>query len=115
MATAQIDAALDLVKRLPPDNIVNNLSSLVELAPSLTEELLSRIDQPLQVREFPALALPASAFYFVIHCVHAVLTPRPPCRWLLTPRRTRSSSSATITETLTRIGETSYSPVLKAT
>lgn len=50
MATAQVDAALDLVKRLPPENVVNTLSSLVELAPSLTEELLSRIDQPLQAR-----------------------------------------------------------------
>jgi capping protein beta len=48
--TTPVDAALDLLSRLPPDNVVENLGSLLELAPDLTEELLSRVDQPLQAR-----------------------------------------------------------------
>ncbi len=43
-----LDAALDLVRRLPPNNVVSNLSALLDLAPELTEELLTRVDQPLQ-------------------------------------------------------------------
>lgn len=44
-----MDQALDLMRRLPPDNVQENLSALVDLAPELTEELLCRVDQPLQV------------------------------------------------------------------
>jgi len=45
----QLDCALDLMRRLPPQQIESNLSSLVELVPGLCEDLLSSIDQPLKV------------------------------------------------------------------
>ena len=44
-----MDSALDLMRRLPPQNVQANLSGLVDLAPHMTEEFLSRIDQPLLV------------------------------------------------------------------
>lgn len=44
-----MDSALDLMRRLPPQNVRENLSGLVDLAPHMTEEFLSRIDQPLLV------------------------------------------------------------------
>mmetsp|Transcript_24848 Transcript_24848/g.30052 ORF Transcript_24848/g.30052 Transcript_24848/m.30052 type:complete len:274 (-) Transcript_24848:943-1764(-) len=44
-----MEAALDLVRRMPPSNIQENLTGLVDMAPDLTEELLSRVDQPLQI------------------------------------------------------------------
>uniref|UniRef100_A0A1D1ZL74 F-actin-capping protein subunit beta n=1 Tax=Anthurium amnicola TaxID=1678845 RepID=A0A1D1ZL74_9ARAE len=45
----QIDCALDLMRRLPPQNTEENLSQLIDLAPDLHEELLNAIDQPLKV------------------------------------------------------------------
>ena len=48
MASA-VDAALELMRRMPPEAVVDNLSALLSAAPELTEELLSRVDQPLQV------------------------------------------------------------------
>ena len=46
---AKLDFALDLMRRLPPQSIESNLSSLVDLTPELSEDLLSAIDQPLKV------------------------------------------------------------------
>jgi hypothetical protein len=43
------EAALELMRRLPPERVVENLSAVLAAAPELTEELLSRVDQPLQV------------------------------------------------------------------
>ena len=48
------DVALDLMRRLPPENVENNLAGLLELVPDLAEELLSAIDQPLKVKRCPA-------------------------------------------------------------
>lgn len=45
----QLDCALDLMRRLPPQNIEENLAGLIDLVPSLCEELLSAIDQPLKI------------------------------------------------------------------
>lgn len=45
----QIDRALDLMRRLPPQHIEKNLSDLIDLVPELCEELLSAVDQPLKV------------------------------------------------------------------
>jgi capping protein beta len=42
-------AALQLMRRLPPEQVVNNLGTVLNVRPDLTEELLSRVDQPLQV------------------------------------------------------------------
>ncbi|KAF8948446.1 hypothetical protein BGZ47_004835 [Haplosporangium gracile] len=46
----QLDCALDLMRRLPPQNTEENLASLMTLLPELTEDLLSSIDQPLKVQ-----------------------------------------------------------------
>ncbi|XP_018495250.1 F-actin-capping protein subunit beta isoforms 1 and 2 [Galendromus occidentalis] len=46
---AQLDAALDLMRRLPPERIDTSLGELVDLVPDLCEDLLSSIDQPLKV------------------------------------------------------------------
>lgn len=46
----QFDSALDLLRRLPPHSTTQNLNRLCALAPHLTEDLLSSVDQPLEVR-----------------------------------------------------------------
>ncbi|PVU88586.1 hypothetical protein BB559_005522 [Furculomyces boomerangus] len=46
----QLDCAMDLMCRLPPQNIEENMVKLLEIAPELTDELLSSIDQPLKIR-----------------------------------------------------------------
>ena len=49
-ATSQkLDFALDLMRRLPPQQIEKNLTNLIDLVPNLCEDLLSAIDQPLKV------------------------------------------------------------------
>lgn len=45
-----LDSMLDLTRRLPPTNIVKNISNLVEICPDYADELLGSVDQPLQVR-----------------------------------------------------------------
>lgn len=54
MTEAQLDCALDLMRRLPPQNIEENLAGLIDLVPSLCEDLLSSIDQPLKVAKDPS-------------------------------------------------------------
>lgn len=49
MTDAQLDCALDLMRRLPPQHIEENLAGLIDLVPALCEDLLSSIDQPLKV------------------------------------------------------------------
>ncbi|KAF9172317.1 hypothetical protein BGX21_005763 [Mortierella sp. AD011] len=46
----QLNLALDLMRRLPPQNAEENLASLVTLLPDLTEDLLNSVDQPLKVQ-----------------------------------------------------------------
>ncbi|ORX68221.1 F-actin capping protein, beta subunit [Linderina pennispora] len=46
-----MDCALDLMRRLPPQNVEENLVTLMEVLPELTEELLSSVDQPLRIRQ----------------------------------------------------------------
>ncbi|KXS17917.1 F-actin capping protein, beta subunit [Gonapodya prolifera JEL478] len=48
---SDLDSALDLMRRLPPNRVEENLANLIELAPHLTEELLSAVDQPLKVQK----------------------------------------------------------------
>ncbi|KAI0408868.1 F-actin-capping protein subunit beta [Xylaria palmicola] len=51
MATADpFDSALDLLRRLNPKHTSAHLNALIALAPDLTEDLLSSVDQPLAVR-----------------------------------------------------------------
>jgi capping protein beta len=45
----KLDFALDLMRRLPPQQIEKNLTNLIDLVPDLCEDLLSAIDQPLKV------------------------------------------------------------------
>ncbi|GAB6031303.1 hypothetical protein CHUAL_009099 [Chamberlinius hualienensis] len=49
MTDQQLDCALDLMRRLPPQQIEKNLSDLIDLVPSLCEDLLSSVDQPLKI------------------------------------------------------------------
>jgi len=49
MAGTELDCALDLMRRMPPSSIEDNLAGLIDLVPDLTEQLLSMVDQPLKV------------------------------------------------------------------
>jgi len=49
MGDDQLDSALDLMRRLPPKAIEDNLAGLIDLVPDLTEDLLSTVDQPLKI------------------------------------------------------------------
>lgn len=49
MTERQLDCALDLMRRLPPQQIEKNLSDLIDLVPELCEDLLSSVDQPLKI------------------------------------------------------------------
>lgn len=49
MTERQLDCALDLMRRLPPQQIEKNLSDLIDLVPTLMEDLLSSVDQPLKI------------------------------------------------------------------
>ncbi|KAJ4296084.1 F-actin-capping protein subunit beta [Collariella sp. IMI 366227] len=51
MATADpFDSALDLLRRLNPKHTAAHLNNIITLAPDLTEDLLSSVDQPLMIR-----------------------------------------------------------------
>jgi len=49
----KLDCALDLMRRLPPSQIEDNLQGLIDMVPELTEELLSAVDQPLKIAHDP--------------------------------------------------------------
>jgi len=49
----KLDCALDLMRRLPPSHIEDNLTGLLDLIPEFTEQLLSAVDQPLKVAHDP--------------------------------------------------------------
>ncbi|XP_059164352.1 F-actin-capping protein subunit beta-like [Physella acuta] len=49
MTEQQLDCALDLMRRLPPQQIEKNLCDLIDLVPTLCEDLLSSVDQPLKI------------------------------------------------------------------
>jgi len=44
-----LDCALDLMRRLSPTQVEQNLSDLLDIVPDLTEQLLSAVDQPLKI------------------------------------------------------------------
>ena len=50
MSTDPFDAALDLLRRLPPSKTAQNVTALTQIAPDLTEELLESVDVPLTVK-----------------------------------------------------------------
>jgi capping protein beta len=47
--TDQLDCALDIMRRLPPTQIEDNLAGLIDLLPDFAEDLLSAVDQPLKI------------------------------------------------------------------
>ncbi|KAL7715344.1 F-actin-capping protein subunit beta [Entamoeba marina] len=49
--TDQIEFALDLMRRLPPQKVEDNLQKLLDLCPDLTDDLLATIDQTLKIVE----------------------------------------------------------------
>ena len=49
MQDRQLDCALDLMRRLPPQQVEMNLSNVIDLVPELCEDLLAAVDQPLRV------------------------------------------------------------------
>jgi len=53
MSEQALDCALDLMRRLPPAQIEDNLAGLIDLVPDLTEQLLSAVDQPLKIAHDP--------------------------------------------------------------
>jgi len=46
-----LDCALDLMRRLPPQEIEDNLTDLIDLVPALEEDLLASVDQPLKIQK----------------------------------------------------------------
>ncbi|ODQ67514.1 F-actin capping protein, beta subunit [Nadsonia fulvescens var. elongata DSM 6958] len=49
MSDESYDAALDLFRRLDPQNISKDLATICKIVPGLAEDLLSSVDQPLGV------------------------------------------------------------------
>lgn len=49
MSVEQLKSALNIMRRMPPSTTETSLSGLINLVPELTDELLQRIDQPLQL------------------------------------------------------------------
>merc|ERR1719379_2684268 len=45
----RLNSALNLMRRMPPSSTENSLAGLLELAPNLTDDLLTHVDQPLKV------------------------------------------------------------------
>ena len=45
-----VDIMLDLMRRLPPANVQENVTDLVRICPDYADDLLGSIDQPLQLR-----------------------------------------------------------------
>ena len=50
----QIAASLSIMRRMPPNKVEQNLSGLLNLIPDCTDELLQRVDQPLQEMTCPS-------------------------------------------------------------
>ncbi|KAJ1542589.1 F-actin-capping protein subunit beta, partial [Cladochytrium tenue] len=52
--TDRFDVSLDLMRRLPPEDVEENLAGLLQLVPDLADDLLSAVDQPLKIKRCPA-------------------------------------------------------------
>ena len=44
-----LDSMLDLMRRLPPTQVEENVASLVAMCPDYADDLLGSVDQPLKV------------------------------------------------------------------
>ncbi len=47
-SSSRVSAALDIMMRMPPSRVEQSLSGIISIAPDDADELLQRIDQPLQ-------------------------------------------------------------------
>ncbi len=45
-----LDASLDLLRRLKPQDVSKNLQTILQAVPDLTEDLLASVDQPLEIK-----------------------------------------------------------------
>ena len=45
-----LDSMLDLMRRLPPTQIEDNVTALVDICPDYADDLLGSVDQPLKVK-----------------------------------------------------------------
>jgi len=45
-----VDSMLDLLRRLPPTQIEENVSALVQICPDYADDLLGSVDQPLKLK-----------------------------------------------------------------
>jgi hypothetical protein len=49
ISQATIDALLDLLRRLPPTRVEENVNTLCDVAPDFADDILGNVDQPLKV------------------------------------------------------------------
>lgn len=49
-----LDSMLDLMRRLPPTHVEENVAALVGMCPDYADDLLGSVDQPLKVIVDPA-------------------------------------------------------------
>lgn len=52
--TEMLDSMLDLMRRLPPTNVDENVATLVGICPDYADDLLGSVDQPLKLMVDPA-------------------------------------------------------------
>lgn len=101
MAEDLLTSTLDLLRRLPPQSILENTSKLIAVLPQLSDDLLSTVDQPLEVRrdkggrEYLVRSIQCSALVSVLdtddeHGMATGVGLQP--RWRLVPVRHLSSS-----------------------
>lgn len=50
MSDDTLSSCIDLLRRLPPQNVESSLDLLVSILPDLADDLLSSVDQPLKVQ-----------------------------------------------------------------
>ena len=74
-----IGASLSLMRRLPPNKVEQNLTGLTNLLPNETDELLQRIDQPLQ----EAIDAETGRKYLMCDYNRDGDSYRSPCKFLL--------------------------------
>jgi capping protein beta len=53
-AAATLSALLDLLRRLPPTRVEDNVTTLCDLCPDYADDLLGNVDQPLTVCKDPS-------------------------------------------------------------
>ena len=50
---ATLTSCLNIMRRLPPNKVAQNLSALLRIVPDATDDLLQRVDQPLEETKDP--------------------------------------------------------------